>query len=125
MDAKKILLIEDEELLAGVLQRKLQESGYVVTVAQDGEIGIEKVRKEKPDLILLDMLLPKKDGMEVLEDIRGDAELSYIPVIIISNSGQPVEIERAKELGVQDWLVKTDFDPKEVVEKVNRYLFSQ
>jgi len=115
---KKILFIEDEEVLRNLLHKKLTHEGYNVITAQDGEVGIEMIRKEKPDLILLDILMPKKTGFEVMEEVNKDEELKKIPIIIISNSGQPVELEKAKELGAKDCFVKTEFDPQEVIEKV-------
>jgi len=122
---KRIVLIEDEAVLVDVLQKKLTGEGFDVLVARDGEEGIEKLkelRDDLPDLILLDIIMPKKDGFAVLEFMKGDKKISKVPVIIISNSGQPVEITRAKEMGVMDWLVKTEFDPQEVMEKVHKYL---
>jgi CheY-like chemotaxis protein len=76
----------------------------------------------KPDLILLDIIMPKKDGYEVMEEMKKDENLKNIPVMVISNSGQPVELDKAKELGAKDWIIKTDFDPDEVVEKVKRLI---
>lgn len=116
--AKKILIIEDEEILLNLLQKKLTEHGYDVSLARDGEEGLKTLREEKPDLILLDVIMPKLGGFEVMEEIQKDEELKKIPVIIVSNSGQPVEIDRAKDLGVKDWLIKTEFGPQEVVDKV-------
>ena len=120
--AKKILLIEDEEILIDLLEKKLIQEGYDVVVAEDGEKGLEKMRQSIPDLILLDIVMPKKDGMEVLEEMNKDEKLKAIPVIVISNSGQPVEIERIKRLGARDWLVKTEFDPQEVINKIENIL---
>lgn len=120
--AKKVLIIEDEEILSGLLDKKLQEAGYATALAYDGEEGVQKIKSEKPDLILLDIIMPKKGGFEVLEDIQKDEEMKKVPVVIISNSGQPVEISRALELGVKDYLIKTQFDPKEVIEKVDKQL---
>jgi len=116
--AKKILLVEDEELVVGLLQRKLINEGYKVSVARDGEEGLKMMKETKPDLILLDIIMPKKGGFEVMEEMQEDPELKKIPVVIISNSGQPVELDRAKELGAKDWLIKTEFDPQEVIVKV-------
>ncbi|OGZ20226.1 MAG: hypothetical protein A3F95_02860 [Candidatus Nealsonbacteria bacterium RIFCSPLOWO2_12_FULL_39_31] len=116
--AKKILIIEDEKVLLDLLEKRMRAEGYDVAVALDGENGIQKAEEYKPDLILLDIVMPKKDGFEVMEELAADQELKKIPVIIVSNSGQPVEIERVKKLGARDWLVKTEFDPKEVVDKV-------
>jgi len=117
--AKQILLIEDEELVIKLLQKKLANLDYKIITASDGLAGLELIR-ENPDadLILLDMIMPRKTGFEILDEMRKDAKLSAIPVIIISNSGQPLELEKAKKYGVKDWLVKTEFDPKEVVSKI-------
>ncbi len=120
METKKVLLIEDEQVLADVLDAKLQKAGYETIVAYEGEDGLNKIRSWQPDLILLDIVLPKINGYEVLETMQ--AEGNKTPVIIISNSGQPVEIDRTKQLGAIDFLVKTQFDPDELIEKVNNYL---
>lgn len=120
MDPKKILLIEDEQVLADVLDAKLKKEGYETNVAYEGEDGYKKINEWKPDLILLDIVLPKMNGYEVLEKMQ--AGNNKTPVIVISNSGQPVEIERTKKLGAVDHLVKTQFDPTEVITKVNDYL---
>ncbi|MFC1789457.1 PleD family two-component system response regulator [Patescibacteria group bacterium] len=116
--AKKILLIEDEELMISLLHKKLEKEGYKMSLARDGEEGLKLMKEVSPDLILLDIVMPKMGGMEVLEEMAKDKELSKIPVIIISNSGQPVELDRAQQLGARDWLIKTEFDPQEVFEKV-------
>ena len=116
--AKKILIIEDEEIMLGLLQKKLTKEGYEISVARDGEEGIRVMRKVKPDLILLDIIMPKMGGFEVMEEMNKNKELKKIPVIIISNSGQPVELDRAQNLGAKDWLIKTEFDPQEVIDKV-------
>ncbi|MFP4022454.1 MAG: PleD family two-component system response regulator [Candidatus Paceibacterota bacterium] len=122
---KKIIFIEDEVNLKDLLKKKLENNGYEVDTAEDGEEGLNKIRAEKPDLILLDIIMPKKDGFEVMEELQEDEELRSIPVIIVSNSGQPVELERAKRLGVKDWIVKTEFDPQEVVDMVSRQFEEQ
>lgn len=115
---KKILLVEDEEIIVDLLQKKLSQEGYDMKIARDGEEGLAAMKKEKPDLVLLDIIMPRIGGFEVMEEMNKNPELKKIPVIIISNSGQPVEIDRAKELGAKDWLIKTEFDPQEVIEKV-------
>ena len=119
---KKILIIEDEELIYELLQRKLTQEGYEISIAKDGVEGLEKMREVKPDLILLDIVMPKKGGFEVMEEIQKDENLKDIPVIVISNSGQPVELDKAKALGARDWLIKTEFDPQEVISKVIRQI---
>jgi len=117
---KKVLIVEDEKILAELLAKKLKEEGYDTVLAQDGEEGFKKIKEEKPDLILLDIVMPKMGGFEVLEEMQKTSEIKNIPVIVISNSGQPVEISRALELGVKDYLIKTQFDPDEVINKVKR-----
>ena len=116
--------MEDEEVLAGLLRRKLQEAGYEVTVAPDGVKGLEQLARSQPDLILLDIIMPGKDGFDVMAEmnLNPDTSLQRIPVIIVSNSGQPVEVDRALSLGVRDYLIKTKFDPEEVIEKVQKQL---
>jgi len=120
MEAKKILIIEDEQVLADVLKAKLEKENYLVAVAYDGEDGYKKLLEWVPDLILMDIVMPKMNGYEILE--RKKAEGNQIPVIVISNSGQPVEIDKTKDLGAVDCLVKTQFDPGEVIVKVNNFL---
>lgn len=119
---KKIIIIEDEEVLLNLLQRRLTQEGYQVEIAKDGQEGLKKIREEKPDLILLDIIMPIMGGFEVMEELSRDKKLKKIPIVIISNSGQPVEIDRAKELGAKDWLIKTDFEPQEVIDKVKKNL---
>lgn len=116
--AKKILLVEDEELMIDLLQRKLTKEGYEILVARDGEEGLKVMREVRPDLILLDIIMPKMGGFEVMEEMGKNKELKKIPVIVISNSGQPVELDKAQKLGAKDWLIKTEFNPQEVVDKV-------
>jgi DNA-binding response OmpR family regulator len=117
---KNILILEDEIILLGLLQRRLTAEGFVVSAAQDGESGLEMMKKTLPDLVLLDIVMPQKDGIEVLKEKSKDEKIKNIPVIIISNSGQAVELEKIKSFGVRDWLIKTEFDPQEVVEKVKK-----
>ncbi len=115
---KKIIIVEDEEILRNLLQKKLTEEGYSVDVAEDGEEGLVKIKENRPDLILLDIIMPKMGGFEMLEEMQKDENIREIPVVVVSNSGQPVEIDRAQKLGARDWLVKTEFDPQEVIDKV-------
>lgn len=121
--SQKVLIIEDEELISELLQKKLSNQDYEVEVAEDGKEGLETLReKENPDVVLLDIIMPKKGGFDVLEEMKDDEKLQDIPVIIVSNSGQPVELEKAKKLGAEDWIIKTEFDPQEVIEKVEKII---
>ncbi len=121
-DQKKVLIIEDEEIIRGILQKKISKEGYQVEVAEDGKEGVEKIREVMPDIIILDIVMPRMDGFAVLEEIKKDESIANIPVIIVSNSGQPVEIDKVKEYGVKDWIVKTEFDPQEVINKIKAQL---
>jgi len=116
--SKKILIIEDEEIILDILQKKLLKEGYDVLAARNGEEGIKIMREQNPHLVLLDIVMPKMNGFEVLKTASEDPKLKQIPIIIISNSGQPVELDMAKRLGAKDCLVKIEFDPQEVLEKV-------
>lgn len=119
-----IVLIEDEAIMADLLKDKLEKTGYEVLAARDGVQGLALIKERKPNLVLLDMLLPTLDGFGVLDALNKDGLLPGLPVIIISNSGQPIEIERILKLGVRDYLIKVNFDPTEVIAKVKNALES-
>ncbi|MDP2664537.1 MAG: response regulator [bacterium] len=117
---KQIVLVEDEPTLTNLIESGLRDRGYEVKAAKDGKEGLRLIRETKPDLVLLDVMLPGLKGFDILEKLhKEDGVLPGLPVIIISNSGDPIEIERALHLGVRDYLVKVNFNPNEVVEKVN------
>lgn len=124
--SKKVLIIEDEKILIELLEQKIEEEGYEVFTSLNGKEGLELIKKVKPDLVLLDIIMPKLNGYEVMEEMNKLQEfnLKKIPVIIVSNSGQPVEIERALSLGVRDYLIKAQFDPKEVIDKIRKQIGS-
>lgn len=118
----KILLIEDDKFLRELMARKLITLNYDVSVAVDGEEGLQKIKDEKPDLILLDLILPGINGFEVLERAKNDPTTVTIPVIILSNLGQGEDIERGLKLGAKDFLVKAHFTPQEIVNKLENYI---
>lgn len=120
----KILIIEDEPPIVKALSDKLGREGFEVSVAGKGEEGWEKIKTEKPDLILLDIILPEMNGWEVLEKQKAhpDHEINSIPVIIITNSGAPSDVRKGEEMGSVDYLVKADFRLKEIVEKIRKVL---
>lgn len=122
---KVIVLIEDEEVTVNLLTNKFKMAGYEVKAALDGVAGLDLIRAVKPDLVLLDMMLPRLNGFGVLEKLAEEKILPDLPIIIISNSGQPVEIDRALKLGVRDYLIKVNFDPNEVVTKAKLLLGSE
>lgn len=115
---KKILIIEDDIILLNLLKDRLTYAGFNIITERDGVRGLKTAFKENPDLILLDIVLPEMDGISVLKQLKQDGNLKNIPVIIISNSGEPVEIEEIKKIGVEDYLIKTEFEPSEVLLKI-------
>lgn len=118
---KKVLIVEDDEHISKVYAIKLLKEGIEVSLARDGEEAMVKVL-ERPDVIILDLMIPKKDGFSVLEDIKKNPELSRIPIIILSNLGQQQDQERAMALGANEYLVKVDYPIQDVIEKVKGYL---
>lgn len=120
--AKKILIIEDDRFLRELIARKLTAEGFSVLEGVDGEEGIKKAKKEKPDLVLLDLILPGVDGFGVLTRMKEDPSLALIPVIILSNLGQKEEIDKGIKLGATDYLIKAHFTPNEIVEKIKNVL---
>jgi DNA-binding response OmpR family regulator len=117
----KILLVEDDKFLRTVLERKLINEGFEVLSVVDGDEALEKVITDKPDIILLDIILPKKSGFLVLENIKKDPELKKIPVIIISNLGQEEDIKKGLSLGATEYFVKAKISLDDVVKKVKEY----
>ena len=120
---KKILIIDDDKLLINLLKRKLSNAGYEVIIATNGEEGIKKIREIIPDLILLDITMPVMNGYEVIEQMSKEDNIKNIPLVVISNSGEPVEIERIKKSEiVKDWIVKINFDIDEVLAIIKKYI---
>lgn len=120
--AKKILIVEDDKFLRELIARKLTDEGFEIIEAVDGEDGIKKIKETKPDLVLLDLILPSIDGFEVLSRVKGDASLASIPIIILSNLGQKEEVEKGLDLGAVDYLIKAHFTPGEIIEKIKNIL---
>lgn len=118
----KILLVEDEREMAQMYKDKFLEAGFNIDVAFTSEEGFKKAKKQKPDLILLDILLPTDNGISLLGKIRKDPEIAKTLVIALSNYDEPKTKKEAFKLGARDYLLKTDFTPKTLVEKVKKYL---
>ena len=119
---KTILIIEDDKFLRELIVRKLKDEKYQIVEASDGEEGLEKAKKEIPDLVLLDLILPGIDGFEVLSRIKEEHALSSVPVIILSNLGQREEVEKGLKMGAVDYLIKAHFTPGEIIEKIKTVL---
>lgn len=118
----KILIVEDDTFLVKMYLERLQDEGFAVAVASNGEEGLQKVETEKPDLILLDMIVPKMNGFDFLKNIKKDEQAKNIPVLILSNLGQDQDVKLGKELGAVDYLVKTNYSLKTVIEKIRANL---
>jgi len=119
---KKILFVEDEAALQQAMGEALTQSGYKVIRATDGEQGLRLAKSEKPDLILLDLIMPNKDGFEVLESLKDDPKTSAIPVIVLTNLEGVKDIEKALAAGATNYLVKTHYKLSEVIEKARKIL---
>jgi len=121
---KKILIIEDEKILSEMYTEKFQQAGFLVVSAPEAEDGLEVAKKEKPDLIILDILLPKGDGISFLQKMREEPDLSMTPVVVFSNFDDPTTKKAAFRLGVKDYLIKTNHTPGEIIEKIKTVLAS-
>jgi len=119
---KDILVVEDDQFLVKVYMSKLKKEGYDVRIAYDGNEGIAEVEKKKPDIILLDLILPGMDGFEVLKKIKEKANLNKVPIIILSNLGQSEDIKRGEELGADDYFVKANTSLSAIIEKIEQYI---
>lgn len=119
---KKILLIEDDQHLATLIRIKLEKEGYNVLAIPDGMNALAVLNKENPDMLLLDFELPFKNGVQILEEIRKNDETKLLPVIIISNSGSPIEVLRFQKLGVKDYLIKAELNLDELVKIIRTYI---
>ncbi len=120
----KILLVEDDIFLSSLLKNRLLKEDLEVVLARDGEEAVKLLKTEKPNLILLDLILPKKSGFEVMEEIRSNPSLasSEVPIIIISNLGQEIDIKKGKELGAIEYFVKAKTSLDDLVQKIKEFL---
>ena len=122
MTGGRILLVEDDRFLRRACEVSLRQRGFVVTTAADGEEALRKVRAEVPDLILLDLLMPKMTGIEVLKTLRAEEATREIRVLILSNSSREQDVEEIKTLGVSGYFVKADLSLQELGDMVARLL---
>ncbi|MDD5146633.1 MAG: response regulator [Candidatus Pacebacteria bacterium] len=118
----KVLIVEDDKFLRELMSKKLASEGFELVEAMDGESGVKKIKEEKPDIALLDLILPGIDGFEVLAKVKEDPLTASIPVVILSNLGQKDDVEKGLKLGATDYLVKAHFTPNEIIKKVREVL---
>lgn len=121
-DKKTILLVEDDAFVSDIYQTKLGQSGYEVQVAENGLEAMKFAGKKAPDLVLLDIVMPYMDGIEVLRKLKEKEEWKSIPVILLTNLSEKEKVEEGLSLGASDYLIKSHFTPSEVVEKVKALL---
>ena len=123
--AQKICIVEDEDQIREIYQIALAEDGFQVFAAADGEAGMEVISRERPDLALIDLMMPKKDGITLMKEMLADPELAKIPVIILTNFGSEEMIEKVKDLQSRFYLVKSQYQPKDVVKIVREVLHTK
>jgi CheY-like chemotaxis protein len=114
----KILIVEDEGIIIDLLKKKLEKEGYDVEIAKDGEEGLRKIKEIWPDLILLDIEMPKISGLGLMEEINKNPSLKRIPIIVMSEAGEPFELKRARELGARDFIIKIEADLPQIINKI-------
>ena len=119
---KSILLVEDDPFLADIYSTKLKSSGFVAEVVSDGEQCLAKLAQKVFDLVILDIVLPKMDGWEILKEIKKTKKIKYPPVIILSNLNQRAEVEKGLKMGAVKYLIKAHYTPSEVVEEIRKVL---
>jgi len=118
--AKTILIAEDDKFLVNVYRVKFTKAGFNVVIAEDGEQTIQALAKLKPDIILLDLIMPVKDGFEVLKEVRANSNLKDIPIVVASNLGQDEDIKRAKLLGATDYFIKANVHLPDLVAMISK-----
>lgn len=121
---EKIILVEDDKMLADMYITKFKKEGMDVMRANDGAEGLDMIMTEKPDLVLLDIIMPKLDGFAVLKEIRKDSSLKDTHVLLLTNLGQSEDVDKGKQLGADDYFIKANHTPAEIVEKV-KYILAQ
>ena len=112
----KILLTEDDPIVAELYRVRLDREGHDVAVAVDGQTALEAVRRERPELILLDIRMPRLSGIAVLEQLRADAELKELPVVMLTNYSDPEQVQRTRDLGIEGYLLKSRTTPRQLAE---------
>ena len=119
---KKVLVVDDEESIREIYRRELQTRGYQVMVAADGEEGLLKAAEDSPDIVLLDIMLPKMSGIDVLKSLKDNQLTKNIPVLLLTNLGEETIIKEGFELGADGYLLKVSYTPSQVVDEVSKFL---
>ena len=122
IERKTILIIEDETALLYALEAELSYAGFQIMTATEGKDGLEKIKRFKPDLVVLDIMLPDIDGLEILKQIKEDPQMKSIPVIIVSNLEKKETVEKGLKLGAKEYIIKTQYTLEEVLKKIKETL---
>jgi DNA-binding response OmpR family regulator len=124
IDKKKILiaLVEDDQLIAEMYSTKFKKEGFEIQHAVDGAAGLELVKKINPDIVLLDIIMPRMDGFQVLQQLRSEITFKETPVIMLTNLGQEEDVQKGRQLGATGYFIKTNFTPAAIVDKVKQIL---
>lgn len=117
---KKVIIAEDDKFLANAYRLKLEKEGFEIEIVANGQELLAKIPEFKPGIILLDLLMPTMDGFEALEALKADKNTKNIPVLIMSNLGQQSDIDKGKELGADDYIIKSNISLKEVIERIQK-----
>lgn len=120
--ATKVLVVEDDKMILDMYTLKFAQEGYKVVQAENGKDGLAMAKKESPDIILLDIILPQMDGFTVLKKLKSDSSTKNMPVVLLTNLGQDGDVKKGLELGAVDYLIKANYTPSQVVEKVKSLL---
>lgn len=118
----KVLIVEDDELYRKIYKRKFEISGYTTEVAQDGQEGLDKMRSFRPDIVFVDLMMPKVDGFHFLDQAKADPTLKAIPVVVLTNLSTAEDAQKVMQKGAEGVLIKSDTDPGDVIEKAKAVL---
>ena len=124
MDAKKkkLLIVEDDKMIGTMYKTKLEQEGFIVLQAEDGSQGLEMAIRDKPDLIMLDVIMPQLDGFTVLQELRSNASTKHTPIIMLTNLGTDEDKAKGQKFGATDYIVKANLTPSQVSELIKKYL---
>jgi DNA-binding response OmpR family regulator len=118
----KVLLVEDDEILHNMYKKKFEYEGFEVVSAFDGSEGVKKAETEKPDVILMDIIMPKMDGFVAVKKIKKNSAISNVPIVMLTNLGQEEDVNKGRELGADDYFIKANHTPAEIVKKIKDLL---
>ena len=121
-DKKKILIVEDDQMISSMYKTKLEQDGFAVLIADNGSQGLELAGQEKPDLIMLDIILPQLDGFSVLQELKNNSKTKNTPVVMLTNLGTDEDKAKGEKLGATGYLVKSDLTPAQVSKTVKKYI---